>query len=146
MMKTSKPVVVLDTNVLLVSLPPRSQFRPIFDRLLDGDYELVITNDILTEYEEIIARRYDEQTINELFELFSVLPNVKRTTPYFKWNLIINDPDDNKFADAAISAGVNFLVTNDKHFNVLKKMDFPPVPVCRAEDFMSVLADMPHRF
>lgn len=137
MMKISRLKVVLDTNVLLVSLPRKSQFRPIFDRLLHGEFDLAISNDIQTEYEEIIAQRYDAQTVKELFDLFSLLPNVVEVTPYFKWNLIKNDPDDNKFVDAAVAVGADLLVSNDKHFKILKQIAFPHLTVCRAETFMT---------
>ena len=131
--------VVLDTNVLLVSLPPRSPYRPIFEKLLDGLYTLVISNEILTEYEEKIAERYDAQTVRELLELFVILPNVQHVTPYFRWYLIVSDPDDDKFADAAISANVDYLVTNDKHFNILNTIDFPKVTICRAKEFRMIV-------
>lgn len=40
-------IVVLDTNVLLVSIPSKSIYRPIFDALIDGEFDLVLSNDIL---------------------------------------------------------------------------------------------------
>lgn len=43
-------VVVLDTNVLLISIPKRSEYRPILDALIKGEFKLVISNDILSEY------------------------------------------------------------------------------------------------
>ena len=47
--------VVLDTNVLLVAIAPTSIYRPIFDALLAKKYTLVLSNDILAEYEEIFS-------------------------------------------------------------------------------------------
>jgi predicted nucleic acid-binding protein len=138
-MKINKPAVVLDTNVLLVALPTRSPYRPFFDKLVAGAYDLVISNDIVAEYEEQIAKRYDAQTVEDLFLVLLMLPNVQRVTPYFRWRLIINDPDDDKFVDAAIVANVEHLVTNDRHFNVLKKVDFPKVNLCTAEEFLEIL-------
>lgn len=88
--------VIIDTNVLLVSFPLHSPYHLIFEKLLGGAYTLVISNEILSEYEEQIAERYDAQTVKELFELFVILPNIERITPYFRWNLILTDPDDNK--------------------------------------------------
>lgn len=57
--------IVLDTNVLLVALPTRSPYRPIFDHLLTATYELVVSNEILAEYEEQIAERYDHAVVEE---------------------------------------------------------------------------------
>ncbi len=141
MMKISKLKIILDTNVLLVSLPSFSPYRLIFDKLIDGDYDLFISNEILTEYEEIISIRYDNQTVKELFELFLILPNVKKVETYFRWRLIANDPDDDKFVDAAISANIDYLVTNDRHFDILKYVDFPKVTVCKADDFKMMLSE-----
>ena len=47
--------------------------------------------------------------------------------------------DDNKFADLAISGNVDYLVTNDKHFNVLKSLNFPTVQVVDLEEFRKIL-------
>lgn len=134
--------VILDTNVLLVALPSYSPYRLIFDKLLEGAYQLCLSNEMLTEYEEKIAERYDAEAVKDLLGVLLLLPNVSQITPYFRWNLIENDPDDNKFVDAAISANVDYLVTNDKHFNILKPLDFPKVRLCRAEEFKAILTKM----
>ena len=49
--------VVLDTNALLVSIGRKSKFRPIFDNLLNGKIHLIVTNEILTEYVEVLERK-----------------------------------------------------------------------------------------
>jgi len=49
--------VVLDTNSLLASIAKKSKYRPIFDGILQGKFTLLITNEILTGYTEIIERR-----------------------------------------------------------------------------------------
>jgi len=59
--------VVLDTNSLLVSISKKSKYRPIFDGILQGKFTLLITNEILSEYTEIIERM--KMTINLLIVL-----------------------------------------------------------------------------
>lgn len=113
--------VVLDTNVLLVSIPSRSRFRPIFDGLQRGDYELAISNEILNEYIEIIEAKANAIVATNIAELLTNLENVVKVEVFFKWNLITEDFDDNKFVDCAIAANVRFVVTEDKHFAGLKK-------------------------
>lgn len=61
--------VVLDTNILLVSIPKKSQFRVIFDSLLKNKYELIISNDILSEYIEIITQKTNSLVANNITEL-----------------------------------------------------------------------------
>lgn len=131
--------VVLDTNVLLMSIPRISKYRPIFDGLLAAKFELAISEAILQEYIEIIGRKTTGQIAQNFAELISQLENVENTEIYFRWNLITADPDDNKFVDCAISANVKFIVSNDNHFNVLKEIEFPPLEVIHADDFLEEL-------
>lgn len=66
-------------------------------------------------------------------------PDVLYISKYFFWNLITSDPDDNKFVDCAVAANADFIVTNDRHFKVLKKIPFPAVRVISADDFLEIL-------
>lgn len=131
--------VVIDTNVLLVSIPRRSRFRPIFDAVLDGKIEVAITNEILSEYREIIGEKTTDVIANNLAELLMNLPNVELATAYFRWNLIHADKDDNKFVDCAITACADMLISNDRHFRELKKIDYPKVEVLTADEFLDIL-------
>lgn len=131
--------VVIDTNVLLMSIPKISKYRPIFDGILKAKYDLAISEDILQEYIEIIGRKTTGDIAQNLGELLTQLDNVEKTQIYFRWNLITVDPDDNKFVDCAVSANVQFLVSNDNHFKVLKNVKFPPVEVIDADEFLEEL-------
>ena len=91
--------VIIDTNILLISLPKISKYHPIFDGLLSGIYELVISNSIYAEYIEIIGRKTTDSIAQNLAELLDQLENVEKTDIFFRWNLINSDPDDNKFVD-----------------------------------------------
>ncbi len=134
--------VVIDTNVLLMSIPKISKYRPIFDGLLKAKYNLAISEEILQEYIEIIGRKTTGDIAQNLGELITQLDNVEKTEIYFRWNLITADPDDNKFVDCAISANVQFLISNDNHFKVLKDVKFPPVEVIDADDFLEELKNL----
>ncbi|MCB9294286.1 MAG: PIN domain-containing protein [Lewinellaceae bacterium] len=57
----------------------------------------------------------------------------------YRWELIYNDPDDNKFVDCAVAGQADFLVTHDKHFNVLKEIPFPKVEILRLEALKELL-------
>ena len=131
--------VVIDTNVLLMSIPKISKYRLIFDGLIQSKYDLAISEEILQEYIEIIGRKTTGDIAQNLAELITQLDNVEKTEIYFRWNLITADPDDNKFVDCAISASARFIVSNDKHFNVLKEVKFPPVEVIDADGFLEEL-------
>jgi hypothetical protein len=55
---------------------------------------LVISLDILLEYEEVIQRKYGVKTATALVTLLGELNNVIQTRQYFKWQLIENDADE----------------------------------------------------
>lgn len=131
--------VVLDTNVFLISIPRKSKYRIIFDSLLAKKIQLIITNDILSEYIEIIGEKASPSVAKNVAELLLNLPNVVQAEIFYRWNLIQSDGDDNKFVDAAICANADFIVSNDKHFDVLQKIKFPPVKCLSSQKFIEVL-------
>ena len=47
--------VVLDTNCLIQALPSHSQYHKIWTKFLAGEYRLCVSNEILSEYEEILS-------------------------------------------------------------------------------------------
>jgi uncharacterized protein len=131
--------IVLDTNVLLVSLPTHSKYYPIYQALLNKRFDLFISNEILTEYEEIFAQKLGTaRTDLKLQELLN-LSNVHIIEPFYNWQLIEADPDDNKFADCAIACGADYLVTNDRHYAILAQIPFPPITTIKAEDFLRLI-------
>lgn len=131
--------IVLDTNVLLVSIPRFSKYRPIFDGLLNQKFQLSISNEILSEYREIIAQKTNSLIADNIAELLLSLVNVEKTDIYFRWNLIKTDTDDNKFVDCAIASNADFIVTNDKHFEELNKISFPQIKTLTAVEFLKTL-------
>jgi putative PIN family toxin of toxin-antitoxin system len=134
--------VVLDTNVLLVSIPKLSKYRPIFESLIGKKYTLIISNEILAEYEEIIAQKANESVAENIVKMLVTLSNVEKKEIYFRWNLIKSDEDDNKFADCAVAGNADYLVSNDHHFDVLETIDFPEIPLIDAEKFLEILKEL----
>lgn len=131
--------IVLDTNVLLISLPHISPYRPIFDNLLSGKFTLLITEDIFQEYLEIIAQKTTPAIADNIGRTLNQLINVAKVTTFYQWNLLTEDPDDNKFIDCAISGNAHYIVTNDKHFNILEQIKFPSINVLKADIFLKEL-------
>jgi uncharacterized protein len=127
--------VVIDTNVLLVSISPRSKSNWLWLSLLNEEFELCVTTDILQEYEEILGREMGLQIAEATLDLLTDLPNVINIQKYFYWQLVENDPDDNKFIDCAIAASANFLVSEDKHLRVLGKYPYFNINLVSLSDF-----------
>lgn len=134
--------VVLDTNVFLVSISKRSRYRPIFDSLLNKAYELLISNEILTEYEEIITRKTNEVVAHNIMEMLTTRSNVQKIDVYYRWNLIAKDEDDNKFIDCAIAGNADFVVSEDKHFKGVNANEFPKISLLKTDGFLQQLQSM----
>ncbi len=131
--------IVLDTNAILKSISRRSAYAVVMDKLYENAFEVYITNDISLEYEEKITEIFSGETAELIIGAFSLLPNVKKVDVHFHLNLIVADPDDNKFSDCAFAGNVHFLVTDDKHFTILKSISFPSINVITLDQFKELL-------
>ena len=76
----------------------------VLAELIEGNYEIAYSTEILFEYQEIISNQSSAVVANKILEMIINLPNAIPIEPYFKFNLIQTDPDDNKFVDCAMSS------------------------------------------
>lgn len=135
--------IVLDTNCLLNIIFPNSYFRGVWDAFRQGKYILCVSNEIISEYREIIERR----TGNALFADVVIrailsMPNMEKVEPAYRFNLITADSDDNKYVDCAITCGATFIVSNDKHFDILDSIDWPKVIRLKLPEFASLICNL----
>jgi putative PIN family toxin of toxin-antitoxin system len=131
--------VVIDTNILLVSIPHHSKYRPVLDAFAKRKYTLVVTTDVYFEYLEVLEKRSAKGVIEYVEKALNISRNVVKPEVFYNWNLITTDPDDNKFIDAYVAAGADYLVTNDTHFNEAKHTPFPLINIISAHEFLEVL-------
>jgi predicted nucleic acid-binding protein len=50
--------VVIDCNIFVVCLTSRSPYHYIYRSLIEGKFDLLISDEILLEYEEIVQIKY----------------------------------------------------------------------------------------
>ncbi|WP_373515812.1 putative toxin-antitoxin system toxin component, PIN family [Persicitalea sp.] len=136
-------IVIIDINILLISLPKKSPYRPIFDALKDGKFELVISNDILFEYHEKLAEKTSTSVADNVVKLLLSLDNVSLQYISFKWGIMQNDPDDNKYADCALIANAEFLVSEVRHFNIFQGIKLPALKVIGIDAFLTYVISLP---
>ncbi len=133
--------IVLDTNALFVSISRRSPHHPIFQAFEEKQYDLLITTDILLEYGEVIGDEMNATIATNVSKGIQEASNVWHIHKYYFWNLITVDPDDNKFVNCAVAGAADFIVTEDRHFQILKKIPFPKVNTISADDFVELLTE-----
>ena len=110
------PRLVLDTNVLLdLWLFDDPSVRPLRAALEAGRLRALRSADCDAEFEEVIRRAQfglDEAARYRLLARWSACSEpIAAVSPA---PLACSDPDDQKFLDAAFSAGADLLLTRDK--------------------------------
>lgn len=132
--------IVVDTNCLIASIPKHGDAYWLYLAFANQAFTWVVSTEILNEYYEQLSEFYSPQTAEIVITVLLSAQNTELTEPYFLYNFIVNDPDDNKFSNLAISANAHYLVSNDKHFNIFKELDFPPLTVLKLDEFRQALA------
>lgn len=135
----AKQRIVLDINCLLMAIPRRSPYHKILMDFLSGKYFLCVSNEVVLEYEEILTLKVGKVVANNIVNAILAAPNTIYIYPQQRYHLTEADPDDNKFVDCAITAKAKYIVTQDRHYDVVRfnpKYDFSAIDI---DYFMSLL-------
>ena len=129
--------VVLDTNALLQVFGVASPFAAIREVLRQGKLELAVSTPILLEYEEVTLRYAGRQRWEDVWSFLTLIDrlhgNIRRIGPSYRFHTITGDADDDAFADCAIAAEADWIITSDQHFAALIGSGFKPQPVTPEE-------------
>lgn len=98
-MNTTGIRLVIDTNFFITIIGRKSPNRWVFDKIISGELLLCVSNEILLEYEELLAEKTNKQVSRNVIDFLLISPFVYKTDIFFNWHLISEDPDDNKFID-----------------------------------------------
>ena len=93
----------------------------------------------MEEYQEIIAQKTSEVVAENVINLLLKSENVMFVDSYFRLQLIESDVDDNKFVDCAFAADATYIVSDDKHFDILANISFPQILVLKLKEFLNRL-------
>ena len=130
-------IVLIDTNVVLTMFKRGHPCRPIYDAWLAGKLLWAVSTEVLLEYQEVLARMnfpgYAELVLRTIETVGEQQQSLLRISPTFHFHLITGDPDDDKFADCAIPAEADFIITDDGHFAPLINAGYKPQPITPTE-------------
>lgn len=128
--------VVLDTNCLVQMISVHSPYRPVWQAFREGEFYLCVSDEILYEYLEVLGRLTNTFVAENIVNAIKRSPFTKHFDPRFRFMLIEQDEDDNKFTDCAVIANADYIVSEDSHFNVLKRISFPKLNLVTLDEFM----------
>jgi putative PIN family toxin of toxin-antitoxin system len=113
---------IIDTNVFLSSLwSTQGAAFEVFTRLRQGRWQIVLSNHLLFEYEEVGKRKAQEmglslQDIDAVLDALCAVAEFRQLEP--DWIPRLSDPDDEPLLQMAIEGKVPIIVThNIRHLN-----------------------------
>ena len=128
--------VVMDTNVFVSGVFFSGPPYQILQAWQSGEFELVVSQEILDEYRrvgEILAEERPKIDLNPILNF--VIEHAKVYQPVELKEAICEDPDDDKFFACALASGSQVIVSGDKH--LLKVSGYQGVEVLKPRDFLN---------
>lgn len=109
---------VLDTNVLISGVIATGVPHELLVKGFEREYQLVVSVETLTEFRETLLKyperfhmsKHEVQQEVELVRYYSEFVD-----PQEDITAVEADPDDDKFLEAAVAGGVDYLVSGDGH-------------------------------
>lgn len=130
-------ILVLDNNVVIRMFGAQSTLRRLVEAVTYGRVSVAVSPAIWLEYEEIAVRLGGPAQWQKLQRLFSLISaahkTIVRVNPAFRFATVPADPDDNAFADCAIAAHADYVITDDGHYRTLENAGYKPQPITPEE-------------
>ncbi len=135
--KQDKPIVVLDTNIVVSALIAREGApAKIFEKLVLGKIENYTSKQIISEIKEVFNRKETTKRTFQKARNFIIkhyLNNSIQLTTKVKVN-VVEHKSDNKFIETAIEAKAGYIITGDCH--LLKLKEFNGIKIVKARQFL----------
>lgn len=109
---------VLDTNVLISSVIATGVPHDVVVAGFRSDYQIVVSVETLTEFRRTLLKYPDRFGLSESevqTEVETVRYFAEFVEPEVGLTAVEEDPDDDKFLEAAVAGDVDFLVSGDGH-------------------------------
>jgi len=107
---------MIDTNVIISAVyNPTSKPAQVLNHVCTN-YELVLCDYIISECRDVITRKFPHHII-AFDKLLASLAYELVSAP--KDGLVMEDPKDSPILNAAVVAGVDVIISGDKHFLLL---------------------------
>ena len=129
--------VVLDTNIF-ISAVLGGRLGVVIDEWKAGKFKLIVTDSIAREYLEVVNRPKFKIPQAEIIAVSDYLLQLGEfVTPTEEIHIIVADPTDDKFLEAALAGKVDYIVSGDNHLLELKS--FREIPIITGKEFIAWL-------
>ena len=132
--------VILDTNVIVSGIFWKGASEKVLYAWADDKFKLVISSGIITEIIKTLMNFKIKLPFDDILLWLSVLLwKAELVEPEERVDVIKDDPDDNKFIEAAIEGNAGYIVSQDKHLLNIK--EYKGIKIILRKDFLEVLKD-----
>ncbi len=129
---------VFDTNILISAFIGRGAPYKALDAVYAGKVRLIISPDMLLEFEDVISRSKFNYTNKQIRRILTIVFKVAKVVqPDFKVDIVKEDPSDNRIIEAAISGRAKYIVTGDGHLLSLGKVE--NIEIITVNEFLKLL-------
>lgn len=133
---------VLDTNVLISGVISTGVPHEVVVKGFEGEYEIVVSVETLTEFRKTLLKyperfHMDEEEVQQ--EVETIRYFAEFVDPKEDIHAIDDDPDDDKFLEAAVAGNVDYIVSGDGH--LLDLDAFRGIPIVDPRTFYEHLTD-----
>ena len=127
--------IILDTNVFISGVFFSGPPYKILKAWRDGKVQLVISQEILEEYNRVgktLAEQFPSVDLNPILDLLTI--KAQLTMAPSLPDPVCDDPDDDKFLACAIAGKSKLIVSGDKH--LLRVSGYRGIKVVRPRKFI----------
>ena len=128
--------VVMDTNVFISGVFFNGHTNQILNAWQSGEFELVVSQEILDEYQRVGKIMAEERPKIDLNPILTfVLEHAKVYKSAKLKEPVCEDPDDDKFFACALASGSSVIISGDKH--LLKVSGYQGIEVLKPREFLN---------
>ncbi len=135
--------ITVDTNVLISATFWNGDSQRIIELVENKELVLVLSQDILKEYKEVIQYDDIQKKIerNSLVLRYTFLKIIQISTlvePSKSIFLVKDDPDDNAILECALEGEVDYIISQDKH--LLKIKELQGIQIITPKEFLVIFS------
>ena len=134
--------IVIDTNVFISATFWDGPSEKVIAELESRNIKLILSRAILKEFARVL--QYDEiqnkikdKDLEMKYTLQKIASLSKIVEPSQKIRVVTDDPDDDKFIEAAVEGKCEYIVSNDKH--LLNLRNYKQITIVKPEEFLTLL-------
>lgn len=133
---------VLDTNVLISGVIATGVPHEIVVKGFEGRYQLIVSVETLTEFRKTLLKypdrfQMDEDEVQQ--EVETIRYFAEFVDPDEDITAVEDDPDDDKFLEAAVAGNVDYIVSGDTH--LLNLTSFRGIQIVEPRTFYEILTE-----